>query len=107
MAATFVDITELEMDSLLKKEKGWEKNFVGREYVYVYRTKKNPDVVVKVYSSITSQGINKNVGKDAIRVCAVNTKTNKGIFKSKRVNRTQNWEVRVKERVIELLEKIK
>ena len=105
MSATYVPITELEFDVVCKESKGWVKVYQGVELVYQYTTKKNPDVGVKVYSSIT-KGVSRSVGKDAIRVCAVNTKTNKGIIKSSRVYRVPGWEQRVQQRVIETLEKI-
>lgn len=106
MGATYVDVTELEFDTLLKSEKGWKKEVQGLEYVYIYQSTKNPDVIIKVFSSVTQNGIGRKCGGDAIRVCAVNTRTNKGIMKSKRVYRVPGWEDRVKERVIETLEKI-
>jgi hypothetical protein len=101
----YVTITELEFDALLKADKGWVKTFEFGEFVYSYTLKKNPDVKVKVFSSI-SNGASKPCGKDAIRVCAINMVTQKGILKSKRVNRVPGWDVRVKERVIETIENI-
>ena len=106
MAATYVIITELEFDNLLKHEKGWSKKLEGGEYVYYYTSKKNPDVVVKVFSSITPGGVSRKCGGDAVRVCCVNTKTNRGIIKTGRVNRTAGWDERVKERVLEVISKI-
>jgi hypothetical protein len=106
MAATYVIVTELEFDTLLKSDKGWEKKIEGGEYVYHYVSKKNPDVVVKVFSSVTPSGVSKKCGSDAIRICAVNTKTNRGILKTGRVNRTAGWDERAKEKVIETINKI-
>lgn len=106
MAATYVDVTELEFDALLKSEKGWKKDLQGMEYVYTYQSTKNPDIIIKVFSSVTQKGIGRKCGGDAIRICAVNTRTNRGVMKAKRVNRVVGWEDRVKERVIETLEKI-
>jgi Na+-translocating ferredoxin:NAD+ oxidoreductase RnfG subunit len=106
MAATYVTVTELETDTLFQSDKGWIKKQTGNEICYEYITPKNKDVVIKVYSSVTTKGISKSFGKDAIRICAVNTKTSKGILKSKRVNRTLGWEHRVKDRVLELIAKI-
>lgn len=107
MSATYVPVTELEFDSVCKPDKGWTKDYPnGTELVYSYQTQKNPDVVIKVYSSITKSGVSRKCGGDAIRVCAVNTKTNKGILKGKRVYRVPGWEERVKERVVEMIKQI-
>jgi hypothetical protein len=86
MAATYVIVTEMEMDNLLKADKGWTKKIEGGEYVYHYTPKKNPDVVVKVFSSVTTNGVGRKCGGDAIRIAAVNIKTNRGIIKNGRVN---------------------
>jgi hypothetical protein len=104
--STYVTITELEMDTLFKSDKGWVKKQIGNEICYEYITTKNKDITIKVYSSISTGGVSKSCGKDAIRICAVNTATNKGILKSKRVNRVLGWDQRVKGRVLELIAKI-
>lgn len=105
--STYITITELEMDSLLKADKGWSKTCQKNgELVYEYRSLKNPDIVVKVYSSINKSGLSRKCGSDAIRVCAVNTRTNKGIIKNKRVYRVPGWDERIKQRVIETLNQI-
>lgn len=108
---TFVNITEAEMDDFLKKDKGWEKNRSGYEYVYDYHIPNYP-IIVKVMSSIsvnTLQGRNK--GSDAIRVFAVrkdkNGKVAGGLLKAKRVYRTQNWRDHVRNLVVETIKKSK
>jgi hypothetical protein len=106
MSARYVVVTELEFDNVCKPDKGWVKTYQGEELVYQYTTKKNPDVVVKVFSSITKSGLGRKCGGDAVRVCAVNTKTNRGIIKSSRVYRVPGWEDRVKARVLETIEKV-
>ena len=106
MAATYVIITEMEMDTLFKSDKGWSKVLEGGEYVYQYTTKKSPDIVVKVFSSVTPNGVARKCGGDAIRVCAVNTKTNRGVIKTGRVNRTAGWDERTKTKVLETIGKI-
>jgi len=106
MSATYCVITELEMDALLKHDKGWIKSIKGNEYVYTYTTTKNPNINVIVYSSISPNGLSKKCGSDAVRICAVNTKTNKGIIKSKRVNRVPGWDSRLKDRVLEVIKQI-
>jgi len=106
MAAQYCTITELEMDALLKHDKGWSKTIKGNEYVYAYQTKKNPNISLFVYSSISLNGVSKKCGTDAVRICAVNTITNKGILKTKRINRVPGWDVRLKERVMDMLNQI-
>lgn len=106
MAATYVIITEMEMDTLFKSDKGWNKVLEGGEYVYTYVPKKNPDALVKVFSSVTPNGVARKCGGDAIRICAINTKTNRGIIKNGRVNRTAGWDERVKVKVLETINKI-
>ncbi len=102
---TFVVVTELQMDSIFKSEKDWKKEYSGnaQEVVYIKSLKRNPNYLLKVYSSVKqSNGIGRGVGKDAIRVCAINLKTNKGLVKAKRINRTIGWEKRLMERVCEV-----
>jgi hypothetical protein len=110
MSATYCSITEAEMDQVLKAEKGWTKTQTlhAMEIVYEYRLKKAPAVVIKVYSSVhKNNGLSRSCGEDAIRVCAVNTVSNRGVWKTKRVNRVPNWENRLKDRVMEIIESFK
>ena len=102
----YVIITELEFDALLKPDKGWTKSYSYEELVYTYQTKKNKDVVIKVYSSINKTGLSRKCGGDAIRIVGVNTKTNKGILKATRTYRVPDWEEKVQKKVLELIEKI-
>jgi Na+-translocating ferredoxin:NAD+ oxidoreductase RnfG subunit len=99
-------ITELQFDELLQSSKGWVKEVNGKEYVYGYRTTKNPNVVVYVYSTITNDGLGRKCGGDAIRVCAVNTTTQKGIIKSSRIYRTPGWDDRTKAKVLDVIKQI-
>ena len=67
---SYVVVTELEFDTLLKPDKGWKKEVKGNEYVYSYTTKKNPNIDVLVYSSISiNSACGRKCGGDAIRVC--------------------------------------
>lgn len=99
-------VTELQFDELLQSSKGWVKEVKGKEYVYGYRTTKNPDIVVYVYSTITNDGLGRKCGADAVRVCAVNTRTQRGIIKSSRVYRTPGWDLRVKSKVLDVIKQI-
>jgi hypothetical protein len=105
MSATYCTITELEMDSIFQSEKNWIKEYTDyhSEIVYTKTLKSKPWIQVKVYSSLRkNNGVSAGVGQDAIRVCAINIKTNKGIIKSRRINRVPNWEQRLKPRVEEV-----
>ena len=105
----YVSITEKEMDELLKADKGWskEESIFTSEIIYTYQMQKKPHYIVKVFSSIRKQvGVSKGCGKDAIRVAAVNTKTNKGLIKNKRINRVPGWDVRLKQRVIDTIKEL-
>ena len=99
-------VTELEFDTLLKVDKGWVKEVKGKEYVYIFKTKKNPDISVYVYSTITNDGLGRKCGGDAIRVCAVNTVTQRGVIKSSRVYRTPGWDERTKAKVLDVISQI-
>jgi hypothetical protein len=102
---TYITILESEFDEIFQPEKKWVKEFSGhtKEIVYVKRFISKPNVVVKVYSSIhTNDGISRGCGKDSIKVCAVNTKTNRGVIKSNRINRVPGWEDRLKKKVTDV-----
>lgn len=110
MSKRYIIILEAEMDNVLQSEKGWTKETSGhaKEIVYVFNLKTRPDFQVRIYSSVhMDSSLSRGVGQDAIRVCAINTRTQKGLAKSTRVNRVPGWETRVKERVIEVINKIK
>jgi hypothetical protein len=101
----YITILESEFDKIFLPEKNWVKEFSGHamEVVYVKRLLTKPNVVVKVYSSIhKNDGISRACGKDAIRVCAVNTKTDRGVIKSNRINRVPGWELRLKNKVTDV-----
>lgn len=106
----YVTITELEMDNVFQPTKGWVKCYTEfhNEIVYTKNLKVKNWIQIKVYSSLRKDsGVSASVGKDAIRVCAINTKTDKGIIKSKRINRVQGWETRLIKRVTEVWEDLK
>ncbi len=105
MAARYVTILESEFDNIFKPEKNWVKEYSGnaQEVIYTKRLLTKPDILVKVYSSIhKNNGLSRGVGQDAIRICAVNTKTDRGVMKTRRINRVPGWENRVVERVTEV-----
>lgn len=108
MAKTYCTITELEMDNIFKPDK-WNKEYVGysQEIVYTKSPMKKPNLQIKVYSSLKkNSGVSAGCGKDAIRVCCINTVTKKGVIKTKRINRVPGWEGRLVERVEEVWKEI-
>ena len=105
MASIYCIILEGEFDKIFKSERGWKKELSGmaQEIVYTKTLKTKPWLMVKVYSSIhKSDGIGRKCGADSIKICAINTNTNRGILKTNRIHRTKNWEKRVTDRVIEV-----
>ena len=93
---TYVEVKLEEFDALLKKEKGWERNVTGNEYVYDYKMKEFPHLMIKVLTSIKVDTTKaRKAGHDAIRVFVVvidkDGKITRGYAKQIRVNRTMNW----------------
>lgn len=102
---SYVTILESEFDAIFLPERHWVKeiNDYTKEIIYTKRFISKPNVVVKVYSSIHKKdGLSRECGKDSIKVCAVNTKTNKGVVKSNRINRVPGWDVRLKAKVTDV-----
>jgi hypothetical protein len=98
----YVTILESEFDAIFLPEKGWQKEITPgqKEIVYVKSMKSKPNLQFKIYSSIhQNNSLSRPCGKDAIRVCVINTATNKGVRKSNRINRVPGWDVRLKARV--------
>lgn len=109
MTATYCTILEGEFDAIFKPEKNWNKELSGyaQEIVYTKSLKSRPWVLIKVYSSIhKNSGVSRGVGQDSIKICAINSKTNKGILKTKRIHRTPGWQERVIARVLEVWAKL-
>lgn len=105
MAGRYVTILEPEFDKLFKSEKGWEKEISGqaREVVYTISPKSKPDLQFRIYSSIhLNDGVSRGCGKDAIRVCVINKRSQRGVRKSNRINRVPGWETRLVNKVTEL-----
>lgn len=71
--------------------KGFTRTLQRNEVVYVRSSRRNPDVKIKVYTSIrTGRSSARARGKDSIKVCAVfdNGRKSFGIGKFPRVHRT-------------------
>jgi len=99
MTTTYTQVRLEDFDALLQTEKGWERNISGKEYVYDYRMKRFPNIIIKVLTSIkTETSAARQKGQDAIRVFVIRQegKGFKGYAKQIRVNRTTNWRDNVK-----------
>ena len=108
MAATYTQIVLEEMTDVLKAEKGWKPYNSHKEYVYDWSVPGLDGVVVRVYTSVAKgNGQGRRCGGDAIRVCAVNTKTDRGLVKSRRVHRTQGWRDNLRSRVMDTIKTVK
>jgi hypothetical protein len=114
--AKYTVISLEEMVQVLDPAKGWVNataelqtgKFPPKEHVIQYEIPKFPGVVVRVYTSIhvdTAKG--KGCGKDAIRVCAVDTLAKGGagvgLVKVSRVHRVEGWRTNLKARCITVL----
>jgi hypothetical protein len=106
--ATIYNITALEMSGFLRPEKGWKPEQQGNELVFSYHLVAHPFILIKVYSGMrTDTQESRGVGKDAIRVCAINTRTGQGWIKTKRVHRVEGWKANLKARVTKVIEQSK
>jgi len=97
MPAVYTPITIDDMRDTLKLERGWVEVSQGdnsNEYVFTRDIVTLPGVQIKVYSSIPLHRMSSRAcGQDAIRVCAIRKVDGvwKGLVKTQRVHRTQNW----------------
>ncbi len=105
--ANFVNVSLPEFQELLNPEKGWTYADVPKalEHVFDWPVKRYPGVVIRVYSSIrTITGNGRRVGSDAIRVCAVDTISDKGLIRAMRVHRVEGWRENLKARIMQVLD---
>lgn len=106
MGATFVEVPAADIEGFLAG-KGFARTVVGCEVVYVRKSSRNPDVVIKVYTSVRVGNASvRRVGRDAIRVCVVfeNGRKSFGIGRFPHVNRVgsvQSVLARVQERLLD------
>lgn len=113
MGATYTDIDIEEMREIFDPVKGWVEPDLEnvREFVFDWPVKcrgEDTGCVVRVYTSISKYGEHsRGCGRDAIRVCGVNLRTDKGVKRTPRVYRTAGWQDRVKSRVIDVMENIR
>lgn len=101
MAAKYTPIIEPEMETQLKTiSKRFRRVDLSNtfEIVYSLRAQDNDRLTIRVYSSIDkATKTTRPEGKDAIRVCLCYN--GKVILTSKRINRTQNWQNKLRLRV--------
>jgi Family of unknown function (DUF6011) len=107
MAATAVQITLSEFTAFLRPERGWspvQVHFRCDEHVFDWVPfEEHPKMVVRVYSSISKHtNVSRQVGGDAIRVCAVDLASNRGMIAAQRVHRVENWRENLKARVLQV-----
>ena len=89
------------------QSKGFSRTVQGNEVVYVRSSRVNPDVKIKVYTSIrTGEAAARRRGKDSIKVCAVfdDGRRSFGIGRFPRVHRTGSPQA-VLDRVLDRLRK--
>jgi len=85
----YVEVNAASMEQMLQKC-GFNRSTTGKEVVYI-RRHKNPNILIKVYTSIPLEASKaRGCGKDAIRVVVIydNGNRNFGIAKLPRVYRT-------------------
>ncbi len=108
MSSTYVNISAENMRDFLKIEKGWKEGIVGKEISFDYSIIDHPFIVIRVCSGIRAQDQNSRaVGRDAIRVFAINTNTNQGWIATKRTYRTTGWQANLKENIINCIAEAK
>jgi hypothetical protein len=100
----YTNIPVQDMRAFLQTGKGWEEEVQGKEIVFKFNLKNHPWIQIKVFSGILAVGGDSRAcGKDAIRVCAVNFKTNSGWIKTSRVYRVEGWKNNLKTRVLQVI----
>lgn len=105
-----VTISHKEIKDVFQADKGWREERRGKEFAYVYDLKDNAGrptgIRIVAYSSVHADtGKSRGRGQDAIRVCAVDSRTDRGYIKASRVYRTSGWPDRVRSRTIEVIRK--
>ena len=100
----YVEVPARDIEAFCRKHK-FDRTVHRREVVYVRSSVRNPDVKIKVYTSIrVGRSAARGNGKDSIKVCVVfdNGRRAFGIGKFPRVHRTGSPEA-VLARVLERL----
>ena len=102
--AQYVLITQMEMDkTLLGKGFEIQECHKSQELIYDRPFEKFDALVVRVFSSINqNNGLGRDNGQDAIRICLFDTRIDKILGLATRVNRTVGWECRLLTRAREM-----
>lgn len=109
MATRYVETSLDDFKSLLQAEKGWVLDSSGKEYVFKYRIRSQPVLLVKVFSGVhVNTDVGRECGKDAIRILCVrtfrpDTEDGYGWISTQRAYRTKNWRDSVKEKVTDTI----
>jgi len=93
MSATYTAISEQEIRSFFHKWNETPRSRFVKELAFDFPVRDG--VIIRCFTSV-KDGTSRKVGKDAIRVFAVDTKSDRGFIKAKRVNRTTNWQDNLK-----------
>lgn len=102
---TFVSVSQREFESAILPLGFKPVSLDGtKEFVYGKRMDCNGSAfTVRVYSGVDIRtGVSREVGSDAIRVCMVGRNSDGSIYgvcKDRRVNRTKNWALNLRERL--------
>jgi len=106
MGTRYIEVNAGEFESFLK-DHGFEPDLSGKEVVYYRQHEYNVNVLVLVYTSIsTGKTSARDCGKDAIRVVTIFNDGNRsfGIGKFPRVYRTGSQE-KIQERTLDRMRK--
>ncbi len=108
--ASYVAVPAGDLEKFLTDNK-FERGQQGNEVVFFRRSQRNPDVRIKVYTSIRiGQTAVRNAGKDSIKVCAVFENARKSFAVAPklqpvfRVTSVESVLARLKERIKEAAE---
>lgn len=100
MPAQYVRISLDDFDAFMEGQLFERIDTQHGEYVYE-RTFRNVDAKIKVFSSISANGMARKKGGDAIRVVVLYKHADKWIptGKNKRVHRVENWRANLADRI--------
>lgn len=105
MPATYTPLTLQQMGELLTPQ-GFRIIDLTNTAEMVYGKIIAKSVCLRVYTTIDRTGYSRDCGADAIRVTAVKRYPGdviRGIGKTKRIHRTQNWRVNLQKRIDEMI----
>jgi len=101
--STYTAISLPEIQEVLREDKGWKIDSTGNEIVFKFALTTRPYINVVVCSSLRKDNQDcRAVGKDAIRVYAVNVIRNRGWITTHRVYRVEGWRKNLQKTVMEV-----